>query len=93
MDVVAINATIVGLRAGQFRSHLMSERPKTIQCLYKEFKKYCRSDNDFRMCMEEHSKQKKFTKANQPSKRDWSNPRNASHVSPRNVFSLEGEVA
>jgi hypothetical protein len=55
MDVVAINAAIVGLRARQFRSHLMRERPKTIQRLYKEFEKYCRSDNNFRMCMEEQS--------------------------------------
>jgi hypothetical protein len=55
MDVIAINAAIMGLRAGQFRSHLMRERPKTIQRLYKEFEKYCRSDSDFRMCMEEQS--------------------------------------
>jgi hypothetical protein len=53
MDVVAINAVIVGLRAGQFRSHLMCERPKTIQRLYEEFEKYSRSENDFKMCMEE----------------------------------------
>jgi hypothetical protein len=51
LDVVAINAAIVGLRAGQFRSHLMRERPRTIQRLYEEFEKYCRTDNDFRMCM------------------------------------------
>jgi hypothetical protein len=55
LDAVAINAAIVGLRAGQFRLHLMRERPKTIQRLYEEFEKYCRSDNDFRMCMEEQS--------------------------------------
>jgi hypothetical protein len=59
LDAIAINAAIVGLRAGQFRSHLMRERPKTIQRLYEEFEKYCRSDNDFRMCMEEQSQQKK----------------------------------
>jgi hypothetical protein len=50
LDVVAINVAIVGLRAGQFRSHLMRKRPKTIQRLYEEFEKYYRSDNDFRMC-------------------------------------------
>jgi hypothetical protein len=44
LDAVAINAAIMGLRAGQFRSHLMRERPKTIQRLYEEFEKYCRSD-------------------------------------------------
>jgi hypothetical protein len=91
LDVVAINAAIVGLRASQFRSHLMRERPKTIQRLYEEFKKYCRSDNDFRMCMEEKSQQKKSAKANQPNNREWPNPRNASHANPRGVFGLDGE--
>jgi hypothetical protein len=82
LDAVAINTTIVGLRDGQFRSHLMLESPKTIQCLYEEFEKYCRSDNDFRICMEEQSQQKKSAKANQSSEREWSNPRNASHANP-----------
>jgi hypothetical protein len=74
MDVVAINAAIVGLRAGQFRSHLMCGRPKTIQRMYEEFEKYCRSDNDLRMCMEEQSQQKKSAEASQPNEGDWSNP-------------------
>jgi hypothetical protein len=91
LDAIAINAAIVGLRAGQFRSHLMRERPKTIQRLYEEFEKYCRSDNDFRMCMEEQSQQKKYAKANQPSEREWPNPKNASHANPRGVFGLDGE--
>jgi hypothetical protein len=64
LDTIAINAAIVGLRDGQFRSHLMRERAKTIQRLYEEFEKYCRSDNDFMMCMEEQSHQKKSAKAN-----------------------------
>jgi hypothetical protein len=63
LDAVTINTSIVGLRANQFRSHLMRERPKTIQRLYEEFEKYCRSDNDFRMCMEEQSQQKKVRKS------------------------------
>jgi hypothetical protein len=91
LDAVAINAAILGLRAGQFRSHLMRERPKTIQRLYEEFEKYCCSYNDFRMCMEEQSQQNKSAKANQSSEREWSNPRNASHANPRNVFGLDGE--
>jgi hypothetical protein len=93
LDAVAINTAIVGLRAGQFRSHLMRERPRTIQRLYEEFEKYCRSDNDFRMCMEEQSQQKKSAKANQPSEKEWPNPRNASHANPRGVFGLDGENA
>jgi xanthosine utilization system XapX-like protein len=40
LDAVAINVVIVGLRASQFRSHLMRKRPRTIQ----RFEKYCRSD-------------------------------------------------
>jgi hypothetical protein len=91
LDAVAINAAIVGLRAGQFCSHLMRERPKTIQRLYEEFEKYCCLDNDFRMCMEEQSQQKKSAKANQPNDRDWPNPRNASHANPRGVFGLDSE--
>jgi hypothetical protein len=71
----------------------MRERPKTIQRLYEKFEKYCCSYNDFRMCMEEQSQQKKPAKANQSSEREWSNPRNASHVNPRNVFGLDGENA
>jgi hypothetical protein len=74
LDAVAINAAIVGLRAGQFRLHLMRERPKTIRRLYEEFEKYCRSDNDFRMCMKEQSQQKKSAKASQPSERELANP-------------------
>jgi hypothetical protein len=69
----------------------MRERPKTIQRLYEEFEKYCHSDNDFRMCMEEQSQLKKSAKANQPNDREWPNPRNASHTNPRGVFGLDGE--
>jgi hypothetical protein len=71
----------------------MRERPKTIQRLYEDFEKYCHSDNDFRMCMEEQSLQKKSAKANQSSEREWPNPRNASHANPRNVLGLDGENA
>jgi hypothetical protein len=34
LDAVAINAAIVGLRAGQFRSHLMRERPRTTHSIH-----------------------------------------------------------
>jgi hypothetical protein len=93
LEAVTINVAIVGLRAGQFRSHLMRERPKTIQHIYEEFEKYCCSDNDFRMCMEEQSLQKKSAKPNQSNEREWSNPRNASHANPRNIFGLDSENA
>jgi hypothetical protein len=93
LDTSAINAAIVGLSAGQFRSHLMRERSKTFQRLYEEFEKYCCLDNGFRMCMEEQSHQKKSAKANQPSEREWPNPRNSSHANHRNVLGLHGENA
>jgi hypothetical protein len=35
LNAVAINAAIMGLRAGQFRSHLMRERPRTISAYTK----------------------------------------------------------
>jgi hypothetical protein len=91
LDAVTINAAIVGLRTGQFRSHIMRERPKTFQRLYEEFEKYYGSDNDFRMCMEEQSHQKKSAKANHPTEREWPKPRNTSHANPRNVFGLDDE--
>jgi hypothetical protein len=34
---------------------------------------------------------KTSAKANQSSEREWSNPRNALHANPRNVFGLDGE--
>jgi hypothetical protein len=71
----------------------MRERPKSIQRLYEEFEKYCRSDNDFWICMEEQSHQKKSAKANQSNEREWTNSRGASHANPRNVFGLDGEIA
>jgi hypothetical protein len=36
---------------------------------------------------------KKSAKVNQSSEREWSNPRNASHANPRNVFGLDSENA
>jgi hypothetical protein len=93
MDAVAINIAIVGLRAGQFCSHLMREMPKTIQHLYKEFEKYCHFDNDFRMCIEEQSQQKKFAKVDQSNERERANPKNVPHQHhPRSVYGLEGDL-
>jgi hypothetical protein len=43
--------------------------------------------------MEEQPHQKKSTKANQSSEREWPNPRSASHANPRNVFGLDSENA
>jgi hypothetical protein len=43
--------------------------------------------------MEEKSQQKKSAKANQPSEKEWPNPRNALHANPQGVFGLGGKNA
>ena len=55
---VAIEATIKGLRIGALAAHLAREKPSTIQELYIEFEKYCRSDNDLRKRLEEQNQSK-----------------------------------
>ena len=50
---VAIEATIKGLRIGAFAGHLAREKPSTIEQLYDDFKKYCRSDSDLHKRLEE----------------------------------------
>ena len=42
---VVIEAAIKDLRIGPFVAHLAREKPKTIEDLYSEFEKYCRSKN------------------------------------------------
>jgi hypothetical protein len=43
---VAIEAAIKGLCIGAFAAHLARKKPSIIEELYREFEKYCRSDND-----------------------------------------------
>ena len=50
---VAIEAAIKGIRIRAFVAHLAREKPSTIQELYTEFEKYCRSDNNLRRRLEE----------------------------------------
>ena len=50
---VVIEAAIKDLRIGPFVAHLAREKPRTIEDLYSEFEKYCRSDNDLRIRLEE----------------------------------------
>ena len=57
---VAIKAAINGLRIGPFVAHLAREKPQTIEDLYNEFEKYCRSDNDLRRRLEEQNQNKQF---------------------------------
>ena len=52
-DEIAIEAAIKGLRIGPFAAHLARKKPTSIQQLYDEFEKYCKSDNDLRKRLEE----------------------------------------
>jgi len=57
---VSIEATIKGLCIGAFTAHLAQEKPSTIEELYSEFEKYCRSDNDLRRRLEEQNQNKQY---------------------------------
>ena len=55
---IAIEAAIKGLRIGPFAAHLAREKPRTIEDLYREFEKYCRSNNDLYRRIEEQNQNK-----------------------------------
>ena len=57
---VTIEVAIKGLHIGPFVAHLAREKPQTIEDLYNEFEKYCRSDNDLRRRLEEQNQSKQF---------------------------------
>jgi hypothetical protein len=58
LEEVAIKAAIKSLRIGPFAAHLAKEKPTSMQDLYAEFEKYCRSDNDLRKRLEEQNQNK-----------------------------------
>jgi len=58
-EEVAIEAAIKGLRIGPFVAHLAREKLASMHEVYREFEKYCKSDNDYRKRLEEHNSQKK----------------------------------
>ena len=60
LEDVAIEAAIIGLRIGAFAAHLGREKPSTIEELYSEFKKYCRSDNDLCRRLKEQNQNKQY---------------------------------
>ena len=66
---VAIEATIKGLCIGAFAAHLAWEKPSTIEELYNEFEKYCRSDNDLRGRIEEQNQSKQYQGSNRNAQR------------------------
>ena len=60
LEDVAIEAAIKGLRIGPFAALLAREKPRSIEDLYNEFEKYCRSNNDLRRRLEEQNQSKQF---------------------------------
>jgi len=55
LEEVAIEVAIKGLRIGPFAGELTREKPSSIEELYNEFEKYCRSNNDLHKRMEEQN--------------------------------------
>ena len=55
LEDIAFEAAIKGLRIVPFAAHLAREKPRTIEDLYSEFEKYCRSDNDLYRRLEEQN--------------------------------------
>ena len=49
---VAIEAAIKGFWIRTFIAHLARKKPRTLEELYSEFEKYCRSDNDLHRRLE-----------------------------------------
>ena len=60
LEDVAIEAAIKGLRIEPFAAHLAREKPRSIEDLYSEFEKYCRSDNDLCRRLEEQNQSNQF---------------------------------
>ena len=58
LEDVAIEAAIKGLRIRAFVAHLAWEKPSILEELYREFEKYCRSDNNLRRRLEEQNQNK-----------------------------------
>ena len=57
---IAIEATIKGLRIRAFVAHLAWEKPSILEELYREFEKYCRSDNGLQRRLKEQNQNKQY---------------------------------
>jgi hypothetical protein len=88
---VAIEATIKGLRIGAFVAHLAREKPSTIEELYREFEKYCRSDNDLRRRLEELNQSRQYQGNNRSTQRGNRNQGQSQPHQPsyQQVFNIE----
>jgi hypothetical protein len=69
LEDVAIEAAINGLRFRAFATHLAREKPTTIEELYSEFEKYCRSDNDLHRRLEEQNQNKQYQGSSRKAQR------------------------
>lgn len=80
MCVVSGGSTtaIKGLRIGALVGHLAREKPLTIEQLYNEFEKYCRSNNDLRKRLEDQVQYKQAQNTNRSAPRD--NRDRTSHI-------------
>jgi len=90
-DEIAIEAAIKGLRIGPFAAHLAREKPTSIQQLYDQFEKYCRSDNDLRKRLEEQGQNRQQNSSKNPQK-TYTN-QNVSNQKPGQgqVLSIKGQ--
>ncbi|XP_066341333.1 uncharacterized protein [Miscanthus floridulus] len=90
-EEIAIEAAIKGLRIGPFAAHLARKKPTSIQQLYDEFEKYCRSDNDLRKRLEEQGQNRQQNNSKN-SQKSYAN-QNTSNQKPGQglVLSIEGQ--
>jgi len=64
-EEVAIEAASKGLRIGPFAAHLVREKPQTLDALYSEFEKYCKSDSDLRSRLKEQNQYRQQSQGQQ----------------------------
>ena len=90
-DEIAIEAAIKGLRIGPFTAHLARKKPTSIQQLYDEFEKYCRSDNDLRKRLEEQG-QNRQQSSSKNSQKSYTNQNALNQkLGQGQVLSIEGQ--
>jgi len=91
---VAIEAAIKGLRIGDFASYPAWEKPSTIEELYNEFEKYCRSHNDLRKRLEKQNQNMQYQGNNRNAQRgNRSQGQSQPQQGPdRQVFNIDQQV-
>jgi hypothetical protein len=72
-DKTTISSMINGLTLSQTTSHLSREEPQTMEALFHELEKYCRSDDEHRRRVVE-----RYQLSQNPRNNNWSE--NAQHI-------------